>query len=122
MPTLEYAAISVLLQFFLIRTLGPDEFLLAGLHASVFFHRPGFLPGICMKVLKAEQGHYTPADNPGSLETWHTVQRLNGDETDRGIQFFVSGGRVSAHGCAHLVGPLLRAPEKYHKLSLVCES
>src|SRR3982750_163119 len=72
-----------------VAQLGPDEFLLAGLHGSVFFHRPGFLPGIRMQVLKAEQGYYTPADNPGSPEIWHTVRWLNGDETDRGIQFFV---------------------------------
>ena len=73
----------------LVAQLGPDEFLLTGFGGSVLFHRPGFLPGIRMQILKAEQGYYTPADTLGAPEVWHTVRWLNGDETDRGIRFFV---------------------------------
>ncbi|HSU62208.1 MAG TPA: DUF5597 domain-containing protein [Bryobacteraceae bacterium] len=73
----------------MVAQLGPDEFLLAGFGGSVFFHRPGFLPGIRMQILKAEQGYYTAAATPGGTETWHTIRWLNGDETDRGIRFFV---------------------------------
>lgn len=74
----------------LVAQLGPDEFLLAGFHGSVLFHRPGFLPGIRMQILKAEEGYYTPADTPGGPETWHTIRWLNGDETDRGIRFSIA--------------------------------
>lgn len=71
----------------MVAQLGPDEFLLAGFRGSVLFHRPGFLPGIRMQILRAEQGYYTPAETPGAPEIWHTVRWLNGDETDRGIRF-----------------------------------
>ncbi len=73
----------------MVAQLGPDEFLLAGFGGSVLFHRPGFLPGIRMQILRAEEGYYTPAQTPGASEIWHTVRWLNGDETDRGIRFFV---------------------------------
>lgn len=72
----------------LVAQTGPDEFLLCGFGGAVFFHRPGYLPGIRMQILKAEEGYYTPADKPGAAEVWHTVRWLNGDETDRGIRFF----------------------------------
>jgi hypothetical protein len=71
----------------LVAQLGPDEFLLAGIDGAVFFHRPGFLPGIRMQILRAEEGYFTPAQVDGAPETWHTVRWLNGDQTDRGIQF-----------------------------------
>jgi hypothetical protein len=71
----------------MVAQLGPDEFLVAGFHGSVHFHRPGFLPGIRMQILKAEEGYYTPGETPGAPEIWHTVRWLNGDETDRGIRF-----------------------------------
>jgi len=71
----------------LVAQLGPDEFLLAGFNGAVFFHRPGFLPGIRMQILRAEQGYYAPTDTPGKPTIWHTVRWLNGDETDRGVQF-----------------------------------
>ena len=67
--------------------LGPDEFLLTGIGGSVFFHRPGFLPGIRMQILTAEEGYYTPGNSPGAPEVWHVTRILNGDETDRGIRF-----------------------------------
>ncbi len=71
----------------LVAQLGPDEYLLTGIGVAVFFHRPGYLPGIRMQILTAEEGFYTPSATPGGLEEWHTLRILNGDETDRGIQF-----------------------------------
>ena len=71
----------------LIAQLGPDEFLLTGVDASVRFHRPGYLAGIRMQILRAEEGYYTPANTPGAPEVWHMTRLLNGDEDDRGIQF-----------------------------------
>jgi hypothetical protein len=71
----------------LVAQLGPDEYLLTGIGGAVFFHRPGFLPGIRMQILTAEEGYYTPGSSPGWPEIWHTTRILNGDETDRGIRF-----------------------------------
>ncbi len=71
----------------LIAQLGPNEFLLAGIDASIRFHRPGYLPGIRMQILTAEEGYYTPATVPGAPELWHMTRILNGDQTDRGIIF-----------------------------------
>jgi hypothetical protein len=71
----------------LVAQLGPDEYLLTGIGGSVLFHRPGFLPGIRMQILTAEQGYYTPGAAPGAPEVWHVIRVLNGDETDRGIRF-----------------------------------
>jgi hypothetical protein len=71
----------------LVAQLGPDEYLLTGIGGSVFFHRPGLLPGIRMQILTAEEGYYTPAASPAAPEMWHVIRTLNGDETDRGIRF-----------------------------------
>ena len=71
----------------LVAQLGPDEYLLTGIGGAVFFHRPGYLPGIRMQILTAEEGYYTPASTPGGMEEWHRIRILNGDETDRGIHF-----------------------------------
>lgn len=71
----------------LVAQLGPDEYLLTGIGGAVFFHRPGYLPGIRMQILVAEEGYYTPSSTPGAPEDWHMVRILNGDETDRGIHF-----------------------------------
>ena len=71
----------------LVAQLGPDEYLLTGIGGAVFFHRPGYLPGIRMQIITAEEGYYTPATSPGGAEQWHQIRILNGDETDRGIRF-----------------------------------
>ena len=71
----------------MVAQLGPDQFLVAGFHGSAHFHRPGYLPGIRMQILRAEEGYYTPAETPGAPEVWHAVRWLNGDETDRGVRF-----------------------------------
>ena len=71
----------------LVAQLAPNEYLLTGIGGSVFFHRPGLLPGIRMQILSAEEGYYTPGASAGAPEVWHTMRILNGDETDRGIRF-----------------------------------
>jgi hypothetical protein len=64
----------------LVAQLGPDEFLVTGIDASVSFHLPGRLPGIRMQILSAEEGSYQDG-------VWKSVRLWNGDETDRGLQF-----------------------------------
>jgi len=71
----------------LVAELGPNEYLVTGIGGSVFFHRPGYLPGIRMQILSAEEGYYTAGTSPGAPEVWHFLRILNGDETDRGIRF-----------------------------------
>ncbi len=71
----------------LIAQTGPDTFLLTGFDGSVRFHRPGYLAGIRMQILSAEQGVYTPATTAGAPEVWRERRLLNGDEDDRGIIF-----------------------------------
>ena len=79
----------------LVAQVGPDEYLLTGIGGAVFFHRPGYLPGIRMQILNAEEGYYTPSSTPGAPEDWHRVRILNGDETDRGIHFPDPTARVN---------------------------
>jgi hypothetical protein len=64
----------------LIAQLGPDEFLVTGVDASVSFHLPGKLPWIRSEIITAEQGIY---DN----DEWKPQRLWNGDETDRGLCF-----------------------------------
>jgi uncharacterized protein DUF5597/glycosyl hydrolase family 35 len=64
----------------LIAQLGPDEFLVTAVDASVAFHIPGRLPGLRMQILSAEQGAYDHGQ-------WKALRLLNGDETDRGLRF-----------------------------------
>ncbi len=65
----------------LVAQLGPDEFLVTGVDASVSFHLPGKLPWIRSEILTAEQGVY---DNG----VWKPTKLWNGDETDRGLCFY----------------------------------
>ena len=65
----------------LIAQLGPDEFLVTGVDASIVFHLPGKLPWIHSQVLTAEQGTYENG-------VWKPVRLWNGDETDRGLCFY----------------------------------
>jgi hypothetical protein len=67
----------------LIAQLGPDEFLVTGIDASVVFHLPGKLPWIRSQFLSAEEGGYENG-------VWKTSRLLNGDETDRGLTFHTS--------------------------------
>ena len=64
----------------LVAQLGPDEFLVTGIDASISFHLPNRLPGIRMQILSAEEGGYQNG-------AWKMVRLWNGDETDRGLQF-----------------------------------
>ncbi len=64
----------------LVAQLGPDEFLVTGVDASVSFHVPGRLPGLRMQILSAEEGAYENG-------AWKPLRLWNGDETDRGLSF-----------------------------------
>jgi len=64
----------------LIAQLGPNEFLVTGVDASVTFHLPGKLPWIRSQIVTAEQGTYENG-------TWKPMRLWNGDETDRGLCF-----------------------------------
>jgi len=65
----------------MVAQIGPDEFLVTGLDASISFHLPGKLPWIRSQIVSAEQGTY---DNG----VWKPLRRWNGDETDRGLCFY----------------------------------
>jgi hypothetical protein len=64
----------------LVAQLGPDEFLVTGVDASVSFHLPGKLPWIRSEIITAEQGVYQNGQ-------WKPQKLWNGDETDRGLCF-----------------------------------
>ena len=64
----------------LIARLGPNEFLVTGVDASVNFHLPGKLPWIRSELVTAEQGVYENG-------VWKPLRLWNGDETDRGLCF-----------------------------------
>jgi hypothetical protein len=63
-----------------VAQLGPDEFLVTGVDASVAFHLPGKLPWIRSQIVTAEQGTYEGG-------VWKPMRIWNGDETDRGLCF-----------------------------------
>ncbi len=65
----------------LVAQLGPDEFLVTGVDASVIFHLPGKMPWIHSQILSAEQGSYEDG-------VWKPIRLWNGDETDRGLCFY----------------------------------
>ncbi|MGA2847619.1 MAG: DUF5597 domain-containing protein [Terracidiphilus sp.] len=65
----------------LIAQLGPDEFLVTGVDASITFHLAGKLPWIHSQILAAEQGTYENG-------VWKPLRLWNGDETDRGLCFY----------------------------------
>ena len=65
----------------IIAQLGPDEFLVTGIDASVSFHLPGKLPWIRSQITMAQQGIYDSGN-------WKPLRLLNGDETDRGLCFY----------------------------------
>ena len=64
----------------LVAQVGPDEFVVTGIDASISFHLPGKLAGQRMQILSTEQGQYVDG-------TWKKVRLWNGDETDRGLSF-----------------------------------
>jgi hypothetical protein len=64
----------------LVAQLGPDEFLVTGVDASVVFHLADKQPWMHSEILSAEQGVFENGN-------WKPLRLLNGDETDRGLQF-----------------------------------
>jgi hypothetical protein len=64
----------------LVARLGPNEFLVTGVDASVNFHLPGKLPWSRSELVTAEQGAYENG-------VWKPLRLWNGDETDRGLCF-----------------------------------
>lgn len=64
----------------LVAQLGPDEFLVTGVDSSVIFHLPGQKPWMHSEFLRVEEGTYENGE-------WKASRLLNGDETDRGLQF-----------------------------------
>lgn len=68
----------------IVAQLGPDQFLVTGIDASVTFHLAGKSPWMQSEILTAEEGKF---DNG----QWKTERLLNGDETDRGLQFHGAG-------------------------------
>jgi len=65
----------------IVAQLGPDEFLVTGVDASISFHLPGKLPWIHSQIVSAEQGNYEDG-------VWKPLRLWNGDETDRGLCFY----------------------------------
>ncbi|MGA9131413.1 MAG: DUF5597 domain-containing protein, partial [Candidatus Sulfotelmatobacter sp.] len=64
----------------LVAQIGPDEFLVTGVDASVSFHLPGKLPWMRSQIISAEEGTYDGG-------VWKPSRLWNGDETDRGLRF-----------------------------------
>jgi len=65
----------------LIARLGPDEFLVTGVDASVSFHLPGKPMWNRSEIVSAEQGIYENG-------VWKPLRLWNGDESDRGLCFY----------------------------------
>jgi len=68
-----------------VASLGPNEFLVAGIDCRVQFELPVRSGGKQAQMLKVEEGHYDGT-------TWVPVRLWNGDETDYGLNF---GGKGS---------------------------
>jgi hypothetical protein len=68
-----------------VASLGPNEFLVAGIDCRVQFALPVHSAGKQPQMLKVEEGHYDGT-------TWVPTRLWNGDETDYGLNF---GGKGS---------------------------
>jgi Domain of unknown function (DUF5597)/Glycosyl hydrolases family 35 len=64
----------------LIAQLGPLDFLVTGFDASVTFRLAGTTHNQQLEILHAEEGRYVDG-------VWQTIRILNGDQTDRGLNF-----------------------------------
>jgi beta-galactosidase GanA len=64
----------------IIAQIGPDEFIVTGVDASVVFHLTGKQPWMHSEIVSAEQGSYENG-------VWKPLRLWNGDETDRGLSF-----------------------------------
>jgi hypothetical protein len=67
----------------IVAQLGPNEFLVTGVDASITFHLPGKPAWMHSEILRAEQGTYDSG-------VWKPLRLWNGDETDRGLSFHAS--------------------------------
>lgn len=65
----------------LVAQIGPDQFLVTGVDASVVFHLKGKPAWIHSQVITAEEGVFENG-------VWKPVKLWNGDETDRGLCFY----------------------------------
>jgi hypothetical protein len=63
----------------MVAQLGPDEFLVTGVHARVDFD-PTAQPGLKRQFVKVEEGFYQDG-------AWHFLRIWNGDQTDWGLNF-----------------------------------
>ena len=68
----------------LVASLGPNEFLVAGIDCRVQFLAPVHAQGKQMQLLTVEEGRY-------DRETWVPSRLWNGDETDYGLNFGGTG-------------------------------
>ena len=68
----------------MVAQLGPLEFLVSGFDVSVSFTLPAAVlqhtPNQQLEILRAEEGKYVDG-------VWQTTRILNGDQTDRGLNF-----------------------------------
>jgi hypothetical protein len=68
----------------MVAQLGPLEFLVTGFDASVSFTLPAAelqkTPNLQLEILRADEGQYVDG-------VWQTTRILNGDQTDRGLNF-----------------------------------
>ena len=74
----------------LVAQLGPLEFLVTGFDASVSFRlspAASNLHNEQLEILRAEEGQYVDG-------VWKTSRILNGDQTDRGLNFYSNGPTV----------------------------
>lgn len=68
----------------MVASLGPDEFLVAGIDCRVQFAPPVHSGGKQMQLLRVEEGRYDGT-------TWVPSRLWNGDETDYGLNFGGNG-------------------------------
>lgn len=64
----------------MVASLGPNEFLVAGIDCRVHFELPVVSHGRQPQMLRVEEGHYDGA-------RWVGERLWNGDETDYGLNF-----------------------------------
>lgn len=64
----------------MVAQLGPDEFLVTGVHARVDFEVADAASGLQRQFLRVEEGTYQNG-------VWHFVRVWNGDQTDWGLNF-----------------------------------
>jgi hypothetical protein len=68
----------------MVAQLGPLEYLVSGFDVSVSFTLPAAVlqqtPNLQLEILRAEEGKYVDG-------VWQTTRILNGDQTDRGLNF-----------------------------------